>query len=96
MYKKGNIYSNTVPDVVEHRFQSSMPYHSFGYYVLGGMDITGEHLEMNSQVTYDSDEDIGNGCEVDALSDPTVGFFQVAESMGVETANKLASELENQ
>lgn len=95
MYKKKKFYSNVVKDVTESRFQASNRYHSFGHYVLGGLDVTGEHLEMNSQVTYDSDEDIGNGCDVDALSDPTVGFFQVAESMGVETANKLASELEN-
>lgn len=96
MYKKRNIHSNFVPDVVESNFKSSNPYQSFGHYVLGGLDVTGEHLQMDANVTYDSEQDIKDGCGVDALADPTVGFFQVAESMGVETAEKLASEIENQ
>lgn len=68
------------------KYECGHKYHSFGYYVLGGMDITGEHLDTSASVDYDSDADIDNGCEVDSLCDPTVGFFEVAENMGADVA----------
>lgn len=72
---------------IGHTFESPHDFRPFGYYVCGGLDITGEHTAMDAQVTYDSEEDIKAGCAVDSFTDPTVGFFDVAESMGVEAAN---------
>lgn len=76
--------------VTENNYKSSHKYRSFGFYVLGGMDATGEHLEMNTPVTYDSEEDISNGCEVDSFTDPTVSFFDVAENLGADVAEQVA------
>lgn len=70
--------------------ESTHPYRSFAYYARGGLDLTGEHTSLDAQVTFDAEEDVNNGCGVDAFSDPTVGFFEVAESMGVEAAEAYA------
>lgn len=77
---------NNQPAPAVDIFESAHPYRQFGHYVLGGLDVTGEHLDSSTSVTYDSDEDIDGGCSVDSLCDPTVGFFDVAESMGADVA----------
>lgn len=73
-------------------FQASRSFREFGYYVQGGMDVTGEHTDMSASVSYDSQEEIDNGCGVDSFTDPTVGFFDVAESMGVEAAENFSKQ----
>lgn len=79
----------------ETDFTNEKSYKSFGYYVLGGLDVTGEQLQLDADVSYDSDSDISSGCAVDALCSPNTSFMHIAESMGVETAERLASEVQN-
>lgn len=77
-------------------FESTEEYRSLGYYVLGGLDITGDHLRLDASVSYDSEEDISAGCSVDSLCDPRTSFFDVAEAVGVDCAERMAEELANQ
>lgn len=82
------------PMPLDHKYKSSNRVRSFGYYALGGIDITGENTRLDGQVSYDAEEDINNGCTVDALTDPRVGFMEIAEDMGVETATQ-AEQIKN-
>lgn len=93
MKKRRSICPNPVPnDQLGTSYDCSHEYRSFGFYVLGGMDVTGEHTSLDANITFDEQNDIDNGCGVDAFSDPTVGFFEVAESMGVEAAEAYAQQ----
>lgn len=95
-YKYRPINTNKGPAMPkDNDFKSAHKFRSFGFYVLGGMDITGEHLEMNTPVTYDTEEDINNGCEVDSFTDPTVSFFDVAENLGADVAEQVAQATAN-
>ncbi|WGL31245.1 hypothetical protein [Dipodfec virus UOA04_Rod_841] len=60
-------------------------YHPLSYYVLGGIDVTGEGLDMSFPVSYDSPEDL-ESAQPDARCDPRVSFFDIAEEVGVRAA----------
>lgn len=68
------------------RYDVSHQFKSFGYYVLGGCDLTGEHLSMTNPTTFDSEEDLSAKCGPDAFSNPRFGFAHLAEELGAEKA----------
>lgn len=62
------------------------------YYLKGGSDPTGRALDT-TQVSYDSEADLGSNCGVDAFSDPTVSFFDLVESFGNTAAREMSDSI---
>lgn len=68
--------------------RSTKVFRRLSYYLNGGVDPTGRALDT-TQVSYDTEADLGAGCGVDALCDPRISFFDMVESVG----NSMASEI---
>lgn len=86
-YIKKQITTPYMPNPNNGYPTSTEPYKPFSYYVLGGTDIGGDSLLMNGDAMFDTDEEINQGFAVDATCNPRIGFFQIAESAGIEQAN---------
>lgn len=84
MYRSNKIESkcNVVDSDCIERFETSA-YHPFSYYVLGGSDPTGDHLNMTADVSFDSDDAVN---DVDAAplfsAEPKANAMDVAEVLG--------------
>jgi len=65
--------------------RSTRSFRRLSYYIAGGIDPTGRALDT-TQVSYDSESDLGANCGVDALADPRVSFFDMVESVGKSVA----------
>lgn len=61
-------------------------YHPLSYYVLGGIDVTGEGLTLDAPVSYDSMDDLEAAVGPDSRCDPRVSFFDIAEDVGIRSA----------
>lgn len=70
-------------------------YHPFSYYVLGGVDISGDHTRLDAKVMYDDDADINSGAH-DGSCDPRVSKFDICEQSGVEAFENLQEDIENE
>ena len=75
-----------IPSIPLHAYECDHSYHPLSYYLNGGADPTGEHLDMSRVTTSDSAEDIAAGCGVDSLCDPRVSYLDIVESIGVKNA----------
>lgn len=60
-------------------------YHPLSYYVLGGIDVTGEGLQLDAPVAYDTEDDLQSNVP-DARCDPRTSFWDIAEEVGVRAA----------
>lgn len=89
MYKRISIRSHGVRSI-KSTFDSKpiRKFRSFGYYVLGGSDMTGEHTSCTARVINDTIEDFASGCSSNALCDPRVGFWDMAQKIGVANSKK--------
>ena len=57
-------------------------YHSFSYYVLGGIDISGEATMLNATVESDDAGDMATATGAGAGYDPRISGFDIAEMSG--------------
>ncbi|UNI72419.1 MAG: hypothetical protein [Chaetfec virus UA24_2292] len=64
-------------------------YRPFSYYVLGGIDVDGDALTMNADISFDDDSEIEAGCSVDGACDPRVSGFDIAEKVGIDAYEKV-------
>lgn len=61
-------------------------YHPLSYYVLGGVDVTGDGLDLSAPVSFETKDDIDKGVEPDSRCNPRVSFFDIVEGVGVAAA----------
>lgn len=92
MYKRINTKrTGFVPPVMPAvEYECDHSYHPLDYYLKGGPDPNGEHLNFDNVTHSDSAEDLAAGCRVDAMCDPHTNYFDIVEHIGVENANKVS------
>lgn len=94
MYTKRKIKDSkrySVPAIPEHEFECDHSYHPLSYYLYGGADPTGEHLNLDRPTISDTPEDLSAGCAVDAMCDPRTNYFDLVEQVGVKNAEKASA-----
>lgn len=64
-------------------------YHSFGYYVLGGIDVSGEALRLDGHAEFDDEAEISGSRVVDGTTDPRVSKFDIVEQTGAAAYEKV-------
>lgn len=68
-------------------------YRPFSFYVLGGIDVDGDALNMDAPTSFDDDESSsGIDCVADATSDPRISPFDIVERAGVSAYEKYKAE----
>ena len=59
-------------------------YKPFSYYVLGGIDVSGDSMNLSGNPESDSADDLSSASGAGAGYDPRVSGFDIAEESGVE------------
>lgn len=91
MYKKNRKRAFNVPSLPVQEYECDHSYHPLSYYLNGGCDPNGEHLNLDAPTISDSVEDLESGCAVDAMCDPRTNYFDIVEQVGVQNAEKASS-----
>lgn len=81
----------SVPVMPVSEYECDHSYHPLSYYLYGGADPTGEHLNLDRPTISDTSEDLASGCTVDAMCDPRTNYFDLVEQVGVKNAEKAFS-----
>lgn len=90
MYKRLNIYQaeaqlsggkDREPLKGSYKVKTNV-FRPFGYYVLGGTDLSGDATRLSAPAHFDDDSSIAGGCEADALCNPRKSVFDIAEKTG--------------
>lgn len=72
-------------------YECDHSYHPLSYYLYGGADPSGEHLNLDRPTISDTPEDLSSGCTVDAMCDPHTNYFDIVEQVGVKNAEKASA-----
>lgn len=72
---------------VDHGFKNSFEaipndYHPFSYYVLGGIDISGESTSLSGNPESDESGDLTSATDAGYGYDPRISGFDIAEAAG--------------
>lgn len=98
MYKRISIYEKSPSlgaRITDENFAfQSNGYHPLSYFVLGGIDVSGEALQEVGGVMSESDSEASFGVPVDPLCDPRTSPFDVAEIYGIESYENALKEVE--
>lgn len=89
MYKRRKIKDSRrieIPAFPVDEYSCDHDYHPLSYYLYGGSDPTGEHLNFDNPTISDTPEDLASGCNVDAMCDPRTSYFDLVEQVGVKNA----------
>lgn len=81
--KDSRLYDAIETGVIESGFEF-IPngYHPFSYYVLGGIDISGEATALNGNAESDDSSDLTTAVNAGYGYDPRLSGFDIAEAAG--------------
>ena len=94
MYRRRSIkqiQGANVPILPVSEFECDHSYHPLSYYLYGGSDPNGEHLNLDRPTISDTPDDLASGCKVDAMCDPRTNYLDLVEQVGVKNAEKAVS-----
>jgi hypothetical protein len=60
-------------------------YHPFSYYVLGGIDLSGDATSLNGNAESDDDSDLSSAVGAGYGYDPRISGFDIAEAAGTDS-----------